>query len=109
MIKLIQTGGPYGDCTSDFNVKFDRPYTIGEFIKEIYEEATERSWGHVYVTNGRDRWDGKAICFYRYGWEKPCPPVYLDRVIESATCNGGWSLLNFYVTLKEEVPENARD
>ena len=60
--------------------------------------------------NGREWWDGIDICFYHYGkWEKPCPSEYLDRVIESATCNGGWSLLNFYVTLKEEVPENAGD
>lgn len=44
MIKLIETGGPYGDCTSDFVVKFDRPYTIGELIKEIYEENDYSAW-----------------------------------------------------------------
>lgn len=109
MIKLIETGGPYGDCTSDFVVEFDHPYTIGKFIKEIYEKDTNGAWGHVRVLNGREWWDGIDICLYRYGkWEKPCPPEYLDRVIESATCNGGWSLLNFYVTLKE-VSENAGD
>ena len=109
MIKLIETGGPYGDCTSDFVVKFDRPYTIGEFIKEIYEEDTNGAWGRVRVLNGREWWDGIDICSYRSGkWETPCPPEYLDRVIESASCNGGWSLLNFYVTLKE-VPEDAGD
>ena len=109
MIKLIETGGPYGDCTSDFDVKFDRPYTIGELIKEIYEEDGD-SWGYVKIMNGREWWNGLDICLYRYGkWEKPCPPEYLDRVIESATCNGGWSRLDFYVTLTEEMPENAGD
>lgn len=110
MIKLIKTGGPYIDCTSNFIVKFDHPYTIGEFIKEVYEENTDGAWGHIRVTNGRESWFGTDICFYRYGkWEKPCPAEYLDRVIKSATCNGGYSLLNFYVTLTEEVEEDAGD
>lgn len=109
MIKLIETGGPYGDCTSDFDVKFDHPYTIGELIKEIYEDGND-SWGHVKIMNGREWWNGLDICLYRYGkWEKPCPPEYLARVIESATCNGGWSRLDFYVILTEEVSENAGD
>lgn len=110
MIKLIEIGGPFGDQSFDYDVKFDHPYTIGEFIKEIYEEDTDGSWGHVYITNSREPWDGKEICFYRYGeWVKPCPPEYLDRIIESARCNGGWSLLSFHVTLKEEVSEDAGD
>ena len=108
MIKLIQTGGPYSDCTSFFDVKFDRPYTIGELIKEMYGEDSD-SWGYVRIMNGRRWWDGIDICFYRFGWEKPCPPEYLDCTIESATAHGGWSRLDFNVILTEEVSENAGD
>ncbi len=35
MFRLIQTHAPGGDACAPYDVKFDKPYTIGELVNEV--------------------------------------------------------------------------
>lgn len=96
-------GSESGDATVAYNVRFDHPYTVGEFIKEFYEDSEYGNWGEVSIGDSpKQWWNCKTICFYRYGkWEIECPEEYLNRVIKSAHGRGGWSLYDFILVLKE--------
>lgn len=38
-MKMICTGGPYGDASSSYVVKLDKEYTVQEFVKKLNKSA----------------------------------------------------------------------
>lgn len=106
MIKLeFIPNSASSDATTAYNVRFDHPYTVGEFIKEFYEDSKLGNWGSVEIGKSSDDWFGKKLCCYHSGkWEVECPKEYLDRVIKSAHGRGGWSMYDFVLVLEEATP-----
>lgn len=51
MIKLIQTRPESRDCTAPYDVKFDKPYTIGELVNEVLTTRSNE-WGDFGVREG---------------------------------------------------------
>lgn len=92
------------DCTTAFLVEFDRPYTIGEFITEFFENNKEEPnrWGCVAIGESEKDYFGERIAFYQFSkWQQECPKEYLNRVIKTAHGRGGWSLYDFVLVLEE--------
>lgn len=97
MIKFKCTAGPFGDCTSRYDVLFDRPYTISEFIEEILQNKNE--YGKIYI--GGNYFSRKDMCAYRYGeLISEFNERYLDRKIISAKASGGWGCMDYFLILK---------
>lgn len=40
-MKMICTGGPFGDCCCSYDIVLDHEYTIKEFAEEILREKPE--------------------------------------------------------------------
>lgn len=92
--RLVETGGPYGDCTCSYDVIFRSPMTLGEFIAALPHD--EREWGCV-------RAEHHKVAEYKRGTTVIMDSIYyfcnLNRVVVSATANGGWSLMDYWVVL----------
>lgn len=48
-MKMICTGGPYGDASSSYAVKLDKEYTVQEFVKMVLDEKPGE-WGNFEIT-----------------------------------------------------------
>ena len=44
MIKFIQTSEVFGDCSANYDVKLNKPHTVGEFINLVLVER-KGEWG----------------------------------------------------------------
>lgn len=102
-IKLIHTGGPYGDCLCSYDVQLDHEYTVEEFVKEVLKEKPQE-WGEVTVATDfkyiyQSREDG---CVYRYGKieEHFKKADTAKRTIVEMKAHGGWSTMNYFVKCK---------
>ena len=84
--------------TAGFNVKFRKPYTVGDFINDILSTRTTE-WGYVNVI----KIDGHPIfCGYRYGelFTEPFSIDILSKKIKKIIADGGWVRMDYTVTLK---------
>lgn len=100
--RLIHTGGPYGDCTSRYDVKFNGPMTVREFIEEILNNnpISNHEWGTIGIACEGEI-VGKPKCSYADGkiTTEPLPEEYMNKVIVSCTAHGGWSLMDYKITV----------
>lgn len=109
-IQFRHKAGPFGDCTSDYEVCFPENMTVYEFIVAVLEEYPEE-WGSFFVS-----WLGNiGITFMKYKagdivniCDKECFLKIKDYHIKKVSANGGWSLMDYYITTKEreELPNN---
>lgn len=98
-IKLIHRDGPFGDCTSVYDVEFPQDMTVCEFVTTAVAENPQE-WGSFSLG-----FRGPIVAEYKRGvlqlhpdtWEK-----YQQRKIAKASSNGGWSLMDYTLEL---VPE----
>lgn len=92
------TGGPFGDCTSNYEIEFSREFTVREFVNEVIKNKDE--WGDFHiVTKGKPFGIEKSE--YRHGKIlSSFSEEILDRKIKFVRANGGWSLMSYYITLK---------
>lgn len=104
-MKLIHSGGPYGDCTSRYDVEFDKPTTVREFINEVLNNnpISDHEWGTIDIACKGGIY-GRPTCGYRHNklTTEPLPEEYMDKVITYCTAHGGWSLMNYTIYLEKE-------
>ena len=101
-MKFNQIGKESGDCTAPYSVEDFNAKTVGEFINEILKEQPHE-WGYIGIKNGLSDFCvfGSPKCEYRYGkliYE--FPNEWLNRTIESVTSSGGWSRMDYLITVK---------
>ena len=82
--------------TAGFNVKFKKPYTVGDFINDILTTRTTE-WGYVNIVNI----DGHPICGYRYSelFTEPFSDDILSKKIKKIIADGGWSRMDYAITI----------
>lgn len=112
--KLKQTGGPYGDETSSYDVEIIKEgFTVRELIDYVVNDG--REWGDIDII-GKGRpydWCTEDIDYtvYRleYKWGKVLsdniPEEIKDKVIPTCKAHGGWSLMSYDIrgiNLKKE-------
>lgn len=98
MFKLKQIGKTHGDETADFKVVLDKPYTVSSFIDTVLKDTSE--WGYIGIKN-QNSFFGDPSCEYGYGkLLSAIPKEYLNREIKDVTSNGGWTRMDYILTLK---------
>lgn len=100
MFRPITAGPVGGDETRPYVVDLDYDYTVEQFIREVL--LNNREWGKISIYN-KDYIFGYPSYRYEYGTlTSKLPDEYLTRKIKSAKASGGWSLMDYIVTLEEE-------
>lgn len=102
-MKMICTGGPYGDASSSYVVQLDKEYTVQEFVKMVLDEKPGE-WGnfeittdfHYTYTNRKDICEykrGKIIADFR---EEKTKTMVVSEVI----AHGGWTNMNYFIKVE---------
>lgn len=107
MFTLTQVGQTRGDCTAPYKVNLDREYTIEEFVNAVIKNRTDERGSVMIGSRFSD-----AICEYHDGRiTKPIPESLKTIKILSATADGGWTLIDYCLTLKtdEDVSSESKN
>lgn len=91
-IKLIHKAGPFGDCTSQYEVTFPKNITVGEFMKLVIQE-NPTEWGEFGVY-----WN-YPLAKYRDGklFTAVALDEYRDMKVLRVQAHGGWSYMNYII------------
>ncbi len=106
MIHFIQTHAAGGDACAPYDVKFDRPYTIGELVNEVLNNR-RNEWGEFRVRYEGDKWlDSFFNVEYKYGkLIGKIPENIANMPIEKTHSYGGWSSMTYYIIVKKDIPK----
>lgn len=101
MFELKTIGPADRDCWQ-YDVIFDKEYTVQEFIQAaVFDKPTE--WGSIGVYN-RGHIFGYPCIMYSKG-EIISDPTVMDEVLErkvsSVHAMGGWSRMDYWLILEE--------
>ena len=96
-MKFKCTGGPYGDCTSDYDVIFEKPYTVSELINEVLQK---KEWGYIGIYDGKSVF-GNPNCEYRKDKiiTESLPKKYMNKFVKKCKASGGWSRMDYWIYL----------
>ena len=104
-MKMIHTGGPYGDACSSYDVQFDKEYTVQEFVETVLKEK-HNEWGsftittdfHYTYTNQKDN------CEYKYGkiTNDFKNPETKSQIISEVKAHGGWTAMDYFIKTIEQ-------
>lgn len=103
-LKFDLIDGPFGDCTSRYDVVPDRKLTLNELIDEILERTKE--WGYIGIKNNYSLSPfGHPKCEYRYGVlktvrEEVFTQEQLNSVVYDIDGHGGWTNMNYLIVLE---------
>lgn len=103
-LKFDLIDGPFGDCTSMYDVVVDKKLTLNELIDEILKRTNE--WGYIGIKN--DYYSspfGHPKCEYNYGVlksvrEEVFTHEQLNSIVHNIDGYGGWSRMDYLITLK---------
>ena len=99
MFRLEYIYGPFGDCTSDYKVRLDKPYTVSEFVQEVLSRDDE--WGNIYI--GNNLMTCVYVCGYKHGvLTSEVDESFKDLKVTSASAHGGWSLMDYYLSVESK-------
>lgn len=93
-IKLIHTGGPYGDCMSNYNINFPEYITVDNFIIAVLKDYP-KEWGEFYHSYE------KSFAKYKNGeffiTDNKEYQNIRNKIVLSASSHGGWSLMDYFI------------
>lgn len=102
-MKMICTGGPYGDCCSSYDVELDHEYTVKEFVKEVLTQKPQE-WGRVtLVSDFKYKYQHEEdTCQYKYGniAERFSKEGTKERTILEVKAHGGWTAMDYFLKCK---------
>lgn len=98
MFNLIQSTPMSGDCTCGYIVELHKQYTVEEFMQDVFKERS-KEWGYFKINDGVHQ--NKGLRWYRNGrFESGMIPVeLLNAKIEKVTASGGWSRMDYVITV----------
>lgn len=91
-IKLLYKDGPFGDCTSQYEVTFPSNITVSKFIELVIKE-NPKEWGDfgVYWNWPIAKYrDGKLFASVEFD-------EYKDMKILRVQAHGGWSRMDYII------------
>lgn len=90
-IELVYMEGPFGDETSNYDLKFEKRTTVQDVIDFALSERNE--WGTIRVSGKKSRYKME----YKYGKTilDEIPDTIKSKRIERGFANGGWSLMSY--------------
>ena len=99
LFKLISAGPESGDCTRPYFVNLNKPCTAQEFVDEV---LTRKEWGYIGIENPNFIFGYPSCEYDKDRLKYPLPSDILKREVESAKASGGWSRMDYWLTLKEK-------
>ena len=105
MFTLIQCTPTRGDCTAGYEVDLDKEYTLQEFIDAILTNKKDE-WGEIKIAKRNCPWYRYPSIGYHYGniTSKPnIPEKVFGYKVKTVTADGGWTTMDYIVTLEKEV------
>ena len=100
MFKLKQLRPEGGDCTAPYDVILDKEYTLEEFVKTVVSRDDE--WGEIRVDIGRRSYFDNPYCEYKWGeLLSVLPDDLIYKKIISVKAHGGWSAMNYFITVND--------
>lgn len=93
-IKLIHTGGPYGDCMSSYDINFPKDITVDNFIIAVLKDYP-KEWGefyHSYEKSFAKYKNGKLFITDYKEYQN-----IQNKIVLSASSHGGWSLMDYFI------------
>lgn len=100
-MKFIQTSEEFGDCSAYYDVKLNKPHTVGEFINLVLVER-KGEWGKFEMYNPDVSWLDYEQYEYRYGvLKKPISKELLEKNIISIEAHGGWTRMDYLLKLEK--------
>ena len=101
MIKYIQTSEVFGDCSANYDVKLNKPHTVGEFINLVLIERKAES-GMFEIYNPDVSWLDYERYEYRHGILKDViSKEILEKRIISIEAHGGWTQMDYLLKLEK--------
>lgn len=91
MIKLEQISETFGDCTALYSVEMTKPYTVGEFIKEVLKR---KEWGYIETDDG-DKCEYKQTKII----SNDIPEEAMNKTVIKARAHGGWSRMDYVLDI----------
>lgn len=98
MFILKRSSRIYGDECCDYNVIFDKQYTLEEFINSVL--SNKREWGYIGIYDAKT-FRGNPYIEYRDGKiiNGAFPREYYNKTIKQSTASGGWSRMDYVLQL----------
>jgi hypothetical protein len=97
---FTQTSRVRGDETASYAVSNYKAKTVREFVDEVI--LNEREWGYIKVVVKGVSWLSYPECEYRWGkLLSTLPAQYLDKEITNVEGDGGWSRMDYYISVKD--------
>lgn len=88
------------DATSNYDIILDKPYTVGEFVKEV---LTREEWGDIRIKLTDSWFDGPRLEYRHDRVIGGNLDGYLNKTIKTVFANGGWSAMSYWITLEKEI------
>ena len=99
-MKFTRTSRIRGDECASYAVTEYKAKTVREFVNEVLQNTKE--WGYIKVVVEGISWLEYPECEYRYGnFLSTLPAEYLDKEITKVDGDGGWSRMDYYVSVKD--------
>lgn len=95
--QLIYTTDTLGDCTRCYDVYFSETYTVAKFVKEIAGRVN--NFGTIYIENIYG--NTLTTIDYRHGEASEIPYFLQNRLIRSASGNGGYSCYGYTLVVND--------
>lgn len=90
-MKFTQLRPEGGDCTAPYDVT-EFPEIVADFVGEVLGKY-KREWGYIVIKRYRFE--------YRYGkLLNNIPSELLARRVSNVEASGGWTGMDYYLTLK---------
>lgn len=105
MFSLTRTTPVGGDCTAGYHVNLDKEYTLQEFIDTVITN-NKGEWGGIKIARRDCAWYNYPTIGYRYGEitnEPNIPKKVYGYKVKSVSACGGWTNMDYIVTLEKEV------
>lgn len=82
MIRFEQVSETFGDCTANYIVHLDKPYTVSEFVEMVLTDR-KGEWGRFKIYEPNVSWLEYKSFAYRYGKleGRPIPEEIMKRKI----------------------------
>lgn len=96
--KFTQIGKTSGDETTPYMVSLNKECSVGEFIDSVLKR---NEWGYIGIKNHRHIF-GSPNCKYRRDKivNTEFTEKYLYRKVATVSASGGWSRMDYILTLK---------
>lgn len=97
--RLRAIGPTCGDETTPYEVIFNESMTVREFSDYV---LTLNEWGciGIYNPDARSFFGDPQRWYHQDKWDSgPLPENIMDKTIKKAYASGGWSRMNYMLTL----------